>query len=132
MTQEIKNKFHYDVEAYSGSKEQKLMVNETEQPFSSKSEMFKFMYDEGATIAEISALTKCHYSFVYGVISSSREIVKTSGSNKSDDIRKFVDAGKTPGEIAKLLNSNYSFVHSVVKKYKAELAKVAGEVQANG
>jgi hypothetical protein len=85
----------------------------------SKSELFRKLYDYGMEICEISRECGSHYSFVYGVISSSREVRNVQKTSKSDEIRKMVDAGKTPGEIAKLLNSNYSFVFGVVKKYKS-------------
>jgi transposase len=104
-------------------------VDGTAMTVASKSEMFKFMYDAGMSVAEISKIVGSHYSFVYGVISSSREMEKVEKDSKSDKIRKLVDAGKTPGEIAKELNSNYSFVHSVVKKYKAELTKTVEKAQ---
>lgn len=84
----------------------------------SKSEFFRTIYDMGVDVCDISRICNAHYSFVYGVISSSREIRKVEKKSKSDDIRRLFDDGKTPGEIAKLLNSNYSFVFSVVKKYK--------------
>jgi len=100
-------------------------VTAKETKFENKSDMFRALYDTGYTIGEISALCTSHYSFVYGVVSSSREITKTSKDSKSDSIRALADQGKTPGEIAKELNSNYSFVHSVVKKYKAEQQKAA-------
>lgn len=84
-----------------------------------KSEIFRKMYDDGISVGDISKITESHYSFVYGVISSSREIVKKDEVSKSDVIRKMVDEGKTVGQISKELNSNYSFVFSVVKKYKS-------------
>lgn len=90
----------------------------------SKSQLFKDMYDQGITVGDISKITESHYSFVYGVISSSRELEKKPTESKSDVIRKMVDEGKNPGEISKILNSNYSFVFSVVKKYKSEKEKV--------
>lgn len=86
----------------------------------SKSDLFRQMYDGGMTVGDISKVTESHYSFVYGVISSSRELEKKEGESKSDIIRKMAAEGKTAGQIAKELNSNYSFVHSVVKKYKVE------------
>jgi DNA invertase Pin-like site-specific DNA recombinase len=85
----------------------------------SKSELFRTLYDMGMEICEIARECGSHYSFVYGVISASREVRTVDKTSKSDEIRKMVDEGKTPGEIAKLLNSNYSFVFSVVKKYRA-------------
>lgn len=96
-----------------------------EHKFESKSKMFQAMFDLGMTVGEIAKVTKAHYSFVYGVISSTREIEKKVGDSKSDKIRELAEAGKTPGQIAKELNSNYSFVHSVVKKYNLEKAKAA-------
>lgn len=87
--------------------------------FKSKSELFRALYDAGMEICEIARECGSHYSFVYGVISSSREVRTTVKTSKSDDIRKLADEGKTPGEIAKLLNANYSFVFSVVKKHKS-------------
>lgn len=84
----------------------------------SKSQEFKRLYDEGYTIGDISKITTSHYSFVYGVISESREIVKKPGVSKSDEIRALADSGLTTGQIAKQLNSNYSFVFSVVKKHQ--------------
>lgn len=87
----------------------------------SKSEMFRLMYDYGMEVCEISKTCDSHYSFVYGVISSNRDMRTVEKSSKSDDIRKLAAEGKTPGEIAKILNSNYSFVFSVVKKYKASM-----------
>lgn len=88
-----------------------------------KSDLFRQMYDQGMNVGDISKVTDCHYSFVYGVISESREIVKKEGESKSDKIRSLVDQGKSAGEIAKELNSNYSFVFSVVKKYKKDSEK---------
>lgn len=85
----------------------------------SKSELFKLMYDAGAEICEIAKACEAHYSFVYGVISSSREIRKVAKASASDEIRRLSDEGMKPGEIAKQLNKNYSFVFGVVKKYKA-------------
>jgi DNA invertase Pin-like site-specific DNA recombinase len=85
----------------------------------SKSELFRSLYDLGMEICEIARECGSHYSFVYGVISSSREVREINKTSKSDEIRALVDQGKKPGEIAKILNSNYSFVFSVVKKYKA-------------
>ena len=85
----------------------------------SKSEMFRMLYDCGMEISEISKNCESHYSFVYGVISASREVRKVKTTTKSDLIRELFDQGKTPGEISKELNSNYSFVFSVIKKYKS-------------
>lgn len=85
----------------------------------SKSELFRRLYDAGMEISEIARELGSHYSFVYGVISASREVRTVKTESKSDIIRDLVDAGKTPGEISKELNSNYSFVFSVVKKYKS-------------
>ena len=84
----------------------------------SKSELFRKLYDSGMEISEIARECGSHYSFVYGVISSSREVRSTKKESKSDIIRELYDLGKTPGEISKELNSNYSFVFSVCKKYK--------------
>ena len=84
----------------------------------SKSELFRKLYDAGMEIADIARECNSHYSFVYGVISGSREVRKVEKESKSDIIRSLVDLGKNPGEIARELNSNYSFVFSVVKKYK--------------
>lgn len=102
-----------------------LIVGSTVTTVKSKSELFRNMYDAGMEICEIAKECASHYSFVYGVISSSREVRTVVKTSKSDDIRKLVDDGKTPGEIAKLLNSNYSFVFSVVKKYKSSLEVAA-------
>lgn len=96
-----------------------------EQKFEHKSDMFRFLYDSGMSVGEISKFTGSHYSFVYGVISSSREITKKEGISKSDVIRDLAAKGMTAGQIAKELNSNYSFVHSVVKKYRSEQAAKA-------
>lgn len=98
-----------------------LIEKSTEIKFKSKSDLFRNMYDLGMEISEISKLTSSHYSFVYGVISSTREVRKVETSSKSDIIRNMSLAGKTVGEISKELNSNYSFVFSVVKKYKSSL-----------
>lgn len=87
----------------------------------SKSEMFKIMYDAGMDVCEISRACDAHYSFVYGVISTSREIRKVEKVTASDNIRSLFDQGKKPGEIAKMLNKNYSFVFGVIKKYKETL-----------
>jgi transposase len=125
MDNTIKTKLQYDHAANEGKKEQVLKVEGEERKFASKSEMFKYMYDMGATVGDISAITKCHYSFVYGVISSCRTIQKQEQDSKSDKIRAMVDKGMTPGAIAKELNSNYSFVHSVVTKYKKQLTQTA-------
>jgi predicted peroxiredoxin len=89
----------------------------------SKSELFRKLYDAGVEICEISKLCNSHYSFVYGVISSSREVRELQKVSKSDEFRKLFSEGKTPGEVAKLTNSNYSFVFGVYKKYKDSLAK---------
>ena len=91
------------------------------QTLKSKSELFRCMYDAGMEISEISKECGSHYSFVYGVISSSRDIRKVEKTSKSDIIREMAAAGKTAGQIAKELNSNYSFVFGVVKKYKNSL-----------
>lgn len=93
-------------------------VENKEIEFQSKSEMMRYLYDNEVSIADIQRFMNCHYSFVYGVISSSREIKKETKDSKSDTIRKMFDEGKKVGEIAKELNSNYSFVFGVVKKYK--------------
>lgn len=93
-----------------------------------KSEMFRIMYDYNMEICEIAKQTESHYSFVYGVISASREVREIVKTSKSDEIRKMFDDGKTPGEISKLLNSNYSFVFSVVKKYKNSKIDVTAAV----
>lgn len=86
---------------------------------SSKSELFRQLYDAGMEVAEISKATGSHYSFVHGVIANSREMRTTKKVSKSDTIRFLAAIGKTPGEIAKELQSNYSFVFSVVKAFKA-------------
>jgi len=86
---------------------------------SSKSELFRNLYELGMEISEISKLVSSHYSFVHGVISKSCEMRVTKKDSKSDLIRNLAEQGFTPGEISKQLNSNYSFVFSVVKKYKA-------------
>lgn len=91
----------------------------------SKSQMFKELYDSGISVGDISKITECHYSFVYGVISESREIVKKDTVSKSDTIRQMYENGMTTGEISKKLNSNYSFVFSVIKKYKKDKEKLA-------
>lgn len=91
------------------------------EKLTSKSELFRRMYDAGAEICDVSRLCDSHYSFVYGVISSSREVRATTKQSASDDIRALAAQGKTAGEIAKALNKNYSFVFGVVKKYKASL-----------
>lgn len=84
----------------------------------SKSEMFRRMYDAGVEVSEISKLTNSHYSFVYGVVSSSREIRKVERESKADVIRTEYERGLSIGEISKKLNTNYSYVFSVVKKYR--------------
>lgn len=93
--------------------------DQKEHGFNSKSELMRWLFDQGMTVAAISHFTGNHYSFVHGVISSSREIVHTKTASKSDEIRSLHDQGKKVGEIAKLLNANYSFVFGVIKKYKA-------------
>lgn len=92
---------------------------------SSKSSEFKKLYDEGLSIGDISKVTTSHYSFVYGVISESREISKKPVVSKSDTIRTLADSGLTVGQIAKELNSNYSFVFAVVKKHQKQVSKNA-------
>ena len=87
----------------------------------SKSDLFRKLYDFGLEISEISKQCNSHYSFVYGVISSTRDIRKVEKTSKSDIIRQMFKDGKKVGEISKELNSNYSFVFSVVKKYKSSL-----------
>lgn len=99
--------------------EKSLKDNNKVMNFQSKSEMMRYLYDEKMSVADIQRFMNCHYSFVYGVISSSRTIEKDAKESKSDIIRKMYDDGKKVGEIAKELNSNYSFVFGVVKKYKA-------------
>lgn len=84
----------------------------------SKSELFRNLYDAGMDISDIAKEMNSHYSFVYGVISGSRELRSTKKESKSDIIREMALQGMTPGQIAKQLNSNYSFVHSVVSKNK--------------
>lgn len=91
-----------------------------ELQFNSKSDMMRYLYDNKMSVADIQRFLNCHYSFVYGVISSSREIIKNTEKSKSDIIREMSAQGKTVGQIAKELNSNYSFVFSVVKKYKSQ------------
>lgn len=102
-------------------KEDKILIDKKvnkEISFNSKSDMMRYLYDAKVSIADIQRFMNCHYSFVYGVISNSREITKTKTESKSDIIRKMYNENKTVGQIAKELNSNYSFVFSVVKKYK--------------
>jgi hypothetical protein len=103
--------------------ELKLKNQNSEKPVvetvKSKSELFRKLYDCGMEICEISRECGSHYSFVYGVISQSRDVRTVKTESKSDLIRSMVDDGQTPGQIAKTLNSNYSFVFSVVKKYKS-------------
>ena len=93
----------------------------------SKSELFRKMYDAGLEICEIAKECESHYSFVYGVISNSREIRQVKKASVSDEIRRLADEGKKPGEIAKELNRNYSFVFGVVKKHNA--AKAAQQTE---
>lgn len=88
--------------------------------FNSKSDLMRHLYDQGMTIGQISKFMNSHYSFVYGVISSSREIKKAEKHSKSDMIREMFADGQTVGQIAKALNANYSFVFSVVKKFKEQ------------
>lgn len=85
----------------------------------SKSELFRTMYDFGMEVCEIAKTCDSHYSFVYGVVSSNREMRKVVKESSSDEIRRLAATGLKPGEIAKQLNKNYSFVFSVVKKWKA-------------
>lgn len=89
-----------------------------EKVVKSKSDLFRTLYDNGVDISVISKECDSHYSFVYGVISSSREVRKTEKESKSDVFRKMFDEGKKVGEIAKETNSNYSYVFGVIKKYK--------------
>lgn len=84
----------------------------------SKSEMFRQMYDAGMDVCDIAKECKSHYSFVYGVISNSRESRPSTKTTASDEIRMLYSQGKTAGEIAKMLNKNYSFVFGVIKKVK--------------
>lgn len=93
------------------------LKNDKEFKSSSKSNVFKILYELGMNIGDISRLCESHYSFVYGVIERKCEMRKKKES-KSEVIRKMVLEGKSCGEISKELNSNYSFVFSVVKKYK--------------
>lgn len=103
-----------------------VMVNGEQHNFESKSKMFLFLYDQGMSVGEISALSSNHYSFVYGVVSAQRKIeTRGTGTSKSDEIRGLFDQGLTPGQISHELNSNYSFVHSVIKKYKTTKDVVA-------
>ena len=95
----------------------------------SKSELFRKMYDAGLEICEIAKETDSHYSFVYGVISNSREIRQVKKESISDEIRRLADEGKKPGEIAKELNRNYSFVFGVVKKHNASKTAQVAEVK---
>ena len=92
--------------------------SEKEKVFSSKSEVFKNLYELGMEISEVSRLTGSHYSFVYGVITNKCKLRDNNKVTKSDQIRKLSDSGMNPGSIAKQLNSNYSFVFSVVKKHQ--------------
>lgn len=94
-----------------------VVMNDAKATFKSKSELFKFLYESGLEINEISKLTGSHYSFVHGVIDRKCQRRKANKTSKSDLIRNLSDSGMTPGEIAKELNSNYSFVFSVVKKH---------------
>lgn len=95
----------------------------------SKSDMFRKLYDMGMEVSEIAKECSSHYSFVYGVISSTREIRTVQTESKSDIIRSLSDAGLTVGAIAKELNSNYSFIFSVVKKHKASKPIVVEELE---
>lgn len=98
-----------------------LKDNGVSKSFESKSSMMRYLYDNEVSISDIQRFTNCHYSFVYGVISSSHETVRHDSVNsKSDEIRTLYQSGLTTGQIAKQLNSNYSFVFGVVKKYKSK------------
>jgi transposase len=96
-----------------------------------KSEMFRQMYDEGKSIAEISKETQSVYSYVYGVIdryltSKGEEIRKTDRSNsKSSQIRELYNNGMEIGDICREMMKegiyvNYSYVWSVVNKLRAK------------
>lgn len=108
----------YDVETL----EFQNMKDETmKEPITvtSKSELFRQLYNAGMDICDIAKGCNSHYSFVYGVISNSTEIRKVSRQTASDEIRLLASQGMSAGDIAKKLNKNYSFVFGVVKKYKA-------------
>lgn len=116
-----------DLVLYEGGTTLRNIATDKKVTFEHKSDMFRVLFDVGYTVSQISKLCASHYSFVYGVISGSRTIIKTEKGNKSSLIRALAEQGKSAGEIAKELNSNYSFVHSVVKKYRASLPLVAAE-----
>jgi transposase len=117
-------KVEFDLEALTiGSADQLVKC-------ASKSDLFRKMYDAGMEISEVARECGSHYSFVYGVISASREVRQVSTESKSDKIRDLADLGMTVGAIAKELQSNYSFVFSVVKKHKA--TKASQEVTVIG
>lgn len=122
MSKNLQNEFKLENGQIVRFDVEKLQIEENDKivQLNTKSELFRRLYDNGLEIAEIARITESHYSFVYGVISNSREIRKVKKITKSDTIREMYDEGKKVGEIAKELNSNYSFVFSVVKKYKNE------------
>jgi len=103
----------------------KVLVDGKDKVFKSKSEMFKFLYDEGNYgVGEIAKSTGNRYQFVYSVIDAHTggDIRKASngGPSKSQMFRDDFDKGLKVGEIAKKHNANYTFVHSVIRKYKLQ------------
>lgn len=95
----------------------------------SKSELFRRMYDAGMEISEIRTATNSHYSFVYSVVSESRELRAVSKVTKSQKIIQLHVAGEKPRTIAKVLDAHPSFVYGVISKYKKQQVQEEDPVQ---
>jgi hypothetical protein len=104
-----------------------LTVDGKEQIFDSKSQLFRFLYDEHEMhVGAIAKLANVRAQFVYSVIDGHtggnvRKATET-GDSKSQLFREMWDKGMKVGAIAKETNSNYTFVHTVIKKYRTKQA----------
>ena len=105
----------------------KLVVKNLEdkkvKKFSSKSELFRYLYKSGLEVSEIVKVSGSCYSFVYGVVSGMREFEKRRDKkkgekSKSEMFREKFSEGLSVGEVSRMYNSNYSWVYSVYKKWK--------------
>ena len=103
-----------------------VFTDDKEETFASKSQMFKYLYDNfELTVGEIAKLTGARYQFVYSIMDTytagNIRSAKSTGPSKSELFREDYLAGLTVGQIAKKHNANYTFVHTTIKKYKLSL-----------
>ena len=106
----------------------------------SKSQMFREMYDEGYTIAQIAKETNNYYSFVHRVIrryefeqqSQQGEQPNNQTNNQTDnqtdktEIKELHDQGYSVDQILKELNldeEQRSYVYSITRKLKKQEQK---------